>query len=255
VATHYEVLGVDPGAGTEEIQRAYRRLARRHHPDVAPDTDRTRMAEINNAWAVLGDPTRRRIYDALLREPEPPPPPPVAPEPTAGWRPLDDHDLDVDLEDYSDEPYVQVQRRPSDMLVMTPVLLILAAIGGFFLSVLSGSTGLRTFSILLVPVSGMGFVLAPLFVMLRSKSRSAGGEPRDRSAGGEPRNRSAGGEPRNRSAGGEPRNRSAGGEPRDDSAGGEPRDDSAGGEPRDGSAGGEPRDGSAGGEPRDGSAE
>jgi hypothetical protein len=58
------------------------------------------------------------------------------------------------------------------MLVMTPVLLALTAVGGFFLSILSGSAGLRTFSILLVPVSGMGFVMAPLFVMLRSKRRS-----------------------------------------------------------------------------------
>jgi curved DNA-binding protein CbpA len=170
VATYYEVLGVDPGASPEEVQRAYRRLARRHHPDVAPDSDRALMAEINGAWAVLGDPTRRRIYDAALRTPTPPPPPPFAPAPDDGWRPLDDDDLDP--EDISDDPYVEVQRRPSDMLVMMPVLLALAAVGGFFLSVLSGSTGLRSFSILLVPLSGVGFVMAPLFVMLRSKSRS-----------------------------------------------------------------------------------
>ena len=170
MATHYEVLGVDPEASTEEIQRAYRLLALRHHPDVAPDADQARMAEINGAWSVLSDPARRRIYDAALREP-PLPPPPTAPAPPADWRPLDDDD-DLDPEDWSDEPYVPVQRRPSDMLVMTPVLLALAAVGGFFLSVLSGSSGLRTFSILLVPVSGVGFVMAPLFVMLRSKSRS-----------------------------------------------------------------------------------
>lgn len=170
MATHYEVLGVAPGAGPEEIQRAYRRLARHHHPDVSPGADRARMAEINGAWAVLGDPTRRRIYDAALREPEPAPPP-VAQPATDGWRPLDDEG-GLDPEDLPDEPYVEVQRRPSDVLVMTPVLLVLAAAGGFFLSVLSGSAGLRTFSILLVPISGVGFVMAPLFVMLRSRGRS-----------------------------------------------------------------------------------
>lgn len=171
MATYYDLLGIDPGASPEEIQRAYRRLARRHHPDVAPNGDRARMAEINAAWAVLGDPTRRRIYDAGLGEPEPPPPP-AAPMPSDGWRPLDDDDLDLDPEDWSDEPYVEVARRPSDMLVMTPVLLALVAVGGFFLSVMSGSTGLRTISILLVPVSGLGFVMAPLFVMLRSRRGS-----------------------------------------------------------------------------------
>lgn len=170
MATYYDVLGVDPAATTDEIQRAYRRLARRHHPDVAPDGDRAAMADINGAWAVLGDPARRRIYDAGLREPEPAPPP-FAPRPDDAWQPLDDDD-GLEPERYSDEPYVEVERRPSDMLVMTPVLLALAAVGGFFLSILSGSAGLRTFSILLVPVSGVGFVMAPLFVMLRSKRRS-----------------------------------------------------------------------------------
>ena len=170
MATHYERLGVAPDASTEEIQRAYRLLARRHHPDVAPDADRATMAAINGAWAVLGDPVRRRSYDAGLGHPEAPPRP--APPPGSDWQPFEYDDDDLDPEDLSDEPYEPSVRRPSDHLVMTPVLLILAAIATFFLSIMSGSTGLRTFSILLVPVSGVGFVMAPLFVMLRSKSRS-----------------------------------------------------------------------------------
>lgn len=170
MATHYEVLGVAPDASTEEIQRAYRLLARRHHPDVAPDADRATMAAINGAWAVLADPVRRRDYDAGLGRPEAPPRP--APPPGSDWQPFEYDDDDLGPEDLSDEPYGPTVRRPSDHLVMTPVLLILAAIATFFLSIMSGSTGLRTFSILLVPVSGVGFVMAPLFVMLRSKSRS-----------------------------------------------------------------------------------
>ena len=170
VATHYEVLGVEPDAGTEEIQRAYRLLALRHHPDVAPHADPAAMAAINGAWAVLGDPARRRSYDAGLGRPDSPPA--ARPTPEAGWQPLEDDDEDLDPEDLSDEPYTPTARRPSDMLVMTPVLLVVGAVGMFFLSIMSGSTGLRTLSMVLVPVSAIGFVMAPLMVMLRSRSRS-----------------------------------------------------------------------------------
>ncbi len=172
MATHYDVLGVTPGASTEEIQRAYRLLALRHHPDVAPDADQTVMATINDAWSVLSDPVRRRSYDVALGQPEAPARP--APPPSeSGWQPLvDDDDDDIDPEDLSDDPYSPVERRPSDMLVMTPVLLAIGAVALFFASVMSGSTGLRTFSMLLVPVAALGFVMAPLIVMMRSRSRS-----------------------------------------------------------------------------------
>jgi hypothetical protein len=170
VPTHYEVLGVEPDSGFEEIQRAYRLLALRHHPDVAPDTDPSTMAAINGAWAVLSDPVRRHNYDFELGRPEAPPrPAPAAPE--SGWQPLDDDD-DLDPEDLSDEPYAPTARRPSDLLVMTPVLMVIGAVGLFFLSVMSGSDALRTFSMVLVPVSAIGFVMAPLMVMLRSRDRS-----------------------------------------------------------------------------------
>ncbi len=173
MATHYEILGVGPDSGFEEIQRAYRLLALRHHPDVAPDTDPSTMAAINGAWAVLSDPVRRHNYDFELGHPEPRPPRPAPPPPESGWQPLyDDDEDDVDPDDLSDEPYAPTARRPSDVLVMTPVLMVLGAVVLFFLSVMSGSTGLRTFSMVLVPVSGVGFVMAPLMVMLRSKGRS-----------------------------------------------------------------------------------
>lgn len=176
MATHYEVLGVEADAGFEAIQRAYRLLALRHHPDVAPDADPEAMAAINGAWWVLGDPARRRAYDAGLGRPDALPQPAPAPGPSSSpseWQPLEyDDDEDVDPEELSDEPYVAAQRRPSDMLVMTPVLLALSAVGLFVLSIMAGSTGLRTFSMLLVPVAGVGFVMAPLMVMLRSRSRS-----------------------------------------------------------------------------------
>lgn len=174
MATHYEVLGVAPDASGEAIQRAYRLLARRHHPDVSPGTDPSVMAAINGAWMVLSDPAQRRHYDAQLHRPQAEPPArPASPgQSGTGWEPLHWDDEDLDPEDESDEPYADVPRRPSDMLVMTPVLLIVAAVAVFFLSIMSGSPGLRTFSMLLIPISGIGFVMAPLMVMLRSKDRS-----------------------------------------------------------------------------------
>ena len=60
----YEVLGVSRDASQEEIRRAYRRLAREHHPDVSADPDAEhRIKEINLAYQTLSDPARRRQYD------------------------------------------------------------------------------------------------------------------------------------------------------------------------------------------------
>jgi len=62
----YELLGVDRNAGQDEIKRAYRKLARQHHPDVNNDpTSAERFKEINLAYEVLSDPQRRRQYDAF----------------------------------------------------------------------------------------------------------------------------------------------------------------------------------------------
>lgn len=169
MATPYEVLGVAPDASFDEIQRAYRLLALRHHPDVAPDADPATMAAINGAWSVLNDPDRRALHDAGFDRPEPAARP--APPPSDGWQPLYEDDDDVDPETLSDEPYAPAQRRPSDMLVMTPVLMVLGAVGLFFFSVMTGATALRKLSMVLVPMSGVGFVMAPLMAMLRSRNR------------------------------------------------------------------------------------
>jgi len=63
----YAVLGVDRDADTAAIRRAYRALARRHHPDFGGDT--RQMARINDAWHVISHTQRRADYDRQLRRP------------------------------------------------------------------------------------------------------------------------------------------------------------------------------------------
>jgi curved DNA-binding protein len=66
---YYEVLGVPRTASAEDIKRAYRRLARQHHPDLKPASERAgaaeRFKEINEAYEVLGDTDKRARYDTL----------------------------------------------------------------------------------------------------------------------------------------------------------------------------------------------
>ena len=56
-----------PSASADEIRRAYRRLARVHHPDATGAGSDVDMAAVNEAWRVLSDPGRRAVYDASLR--------------------------------------------------------------------------------------------------------------------------------------------------------------------------------------------
>ena len=63
---YYQILGVPRDASAEEIKKAFRRLARKYHPDVSKEPDaEQRMQEINEANTVLSDPEKRAAYDAL----------------------------------------------------------------------------------------------------------------------------------------------------------------------------------------------
>jgi len=64
-ADHYTTLGISRDAGQDEIKRAYRRLARQHHPDANredPDAEE-RFKEVTRAYEVLSDPEKRQRYD------------------------------------------------------------------------------------------------------------------------------------------------------------------------------------------------
>jgi len=78
---YYEVLGISRGATAAEIKKAYRRLARKHHPDVNPGNSdaESRFKEIQEAYAVLSDATKRKQFDTFGR---------VEGDPAAGFDPF-----------------------------------------------------------------------------------------------------------------------------------------------------------------------
>ena len=66
---YYETLGVARGASQEDVKRAYRRLARKYHPDVSKEGDaESRFKEIGEAYEVLKDPEKRAAYDRFGKD-------------------------------------------------------------------------------------------------------------------------------------------------------------------------------------------
>eukprot|EP00252_Welwitschia_mirabilis_P000065 TRINITY_DN10040_c0_g1_i1.p1 TRINITY_DN10040_c0_g1~~TRINITY_DN10040_c0_g1_i1.p1 ORF type:complete len:203 (+),score=38.34 TRINITY_DN10040_c0_g1_i1:155-763(+) len=70
-ASFYELLGIPIDGSSEAIKQAYRHLALKYHPDVCPDPFRTeeytrQFVKVQEAYEVLSDPTKRRVYDQFL---------------------------------------------------------------------------------------------------------------------------------------------------------------------------------------------
>ena len=151
--THYEVLGVPPGASAEEVRKAYLLLAREHHPDHSGDA--ARMQAINAAWRELGDPVRRARYDDMLGV-EPPP-----------WRPYDDGD--------GDEPDPRLDdsdaRRPTAgrILAVAPVAFLVTGVGALVVGGVVGLRPLMALAFVCLAFAGLLFVFAPIAVVLESR--------------------------------------------------------------------------------------
>ena len=64
MADYYETLGIERTASEEEIKRAYRKMSRKYHPDIAGPEFEDKFKEVNSAYEVLSDPEKKRMYDA-----------------------------------------------------------------------------------------------------------------------------------------------------------------------------------------------
>jgi curved DNA-binding protein len=65
---YYKIMGLERDASPEDIKRAYRRLARKYHPDVSKEPDAEKhFKEVHEAYAVLKDPEKRKAYDQVGR--------------------------------------------------------------------------------------------------------------------------------------------------------------------------------------------
>jgi len=163
------VLGVATTASGAEIKRAYRAQARRHHPDVT-GTDDAVMQSLNQAWATLSDPARRRAYDRMLgigssngststrRPAQPPAPPPIVvdEEGEADWGP-------------EPEPAPGTKR---DLWLLVPVGLLGCAAVSVGLGGLLYAPVFLGMALFFLVLAVFAFALAPILTLKRQARRT-----------------------------------------------------------------------------------
>lgn len=163
--THYEVLGIAPGADASSIRRAYVAKARMFHPDFHADASpevrahaEEQMRAINDAWAVLGSTGARSKYDRDLRNTgrmyqtasasSSQPSAPVTPERTSG-------------------------SAPPRWLTMLPMFCLMMAVGCFAVGMVTGIPALLAGAIGSALLGGVMFVVVPVVALKRSKDGSS----------------------------------------------------------------------------------
>lgn len=169
--THYEVLGVRPGATAAEIRKAYVARARRAHPDVAGAAGDDTMRVLNSAWTVLGDPEARRRYDLTL--------PDVAPQAPQSnvHRPVERpfvpyHAVDEDDDDewrYVDDE-TDPDTAPGTAMQLAPMVLLAVGVALLIVGGIVKVTVLVGFGAALIALGAVGFLIVPLMVMARAST-------------------------------------------------------------------------------------
>ncbi len=176
---HYEVLGVAPDASPVEVRRAYVAKARAHHPDFHAATggsERARserqMQLVNDAWHVLGDPSRRADYDRTLSSARPSlstarpsPPRRTASGASVHFRPLDPDPDDGDAFDESDVPFERPGRTPPRWMVLAPPAAVAGGLGLVVLGLVVSLRAVVALGVLGVALGAVGFLLAPFYAM------------------------------------------------------------------------------------------
>ena len=151
--THYDVLGVRPEAGAEEIRAAYLRLARRVHPDHTGGSDEA-MQAVNAAWHVLRDPLRRQAYDREIGRPDP----------RDVFVP-DDPDHDDDPDQWVDDSPITSAGQRGPWMTIGPPLLVLASVAAFSVGLVIDSLAIIAIAVIMLLLAGVLFVLVPLTAM------------------------------------------------------------------------------------------
>lgn len=161
ISSFYEVLGVAPDADAASIRRAYLAAARAHHPDrhagdpASAARAESRMREINEAWAVLGDPQRRAVHDREL-----------ARRPAAASNPL--RPRRETRTATSPEAPTSGIAAPRKLTMLPPVFLF-AAIVCFAAGAVLRLTPVLAFGLVLAVLGGISFVAVPIVTMHRSR--------------------------------------------------------------------------------------
>jgi curved DNA-binding protein CbpA len=111
---HYDVLGVPFDADTETIHRAYRRLARKYHPDAGAGSSSEKFLALTEAYRTLSNPHLRAAYDEQLRRSNRPEPEPLIPEGhgfSIAWRRRREPTLAFEFPDYLFAELEQIAER------------------------------------------------------------------------------------------------------------------------------------------------
>jgi hypothetical protein len=169
--THYDVLGVSRTATEAEMRRAYLGLVRAHHPDRHAESApaeraaaEDRMRRVNQAWAELGDPERRRRYDEVLDlEPRVVI---VGDDGPSTWQPfeVDDDFVDDRLDDSDRRP-----PRGGRLLTMAPPVVLGLGVGLVVLGIVVGLRELLAVGVMGIILGAGLFVIVPLNIILESR--------------------------------------------------------------------------------------